>query len=58
MVKLSLCNYSDACILVNGRITISRGPENTTDANKQRDERNKEIIFGNSCTIYWLHKRN
>ena len=52
MVKLSLCNYSDACILMNDRITISRGPENTTDANKQRDERNKEIIFGNSCTIY------
>ena len=42
MVKLSLCNYSDACIIVNGRITISRGPENTTDANKQETKEIKE----------------
>ena len=52
MVKSSLYDYSDACILVNGRITITEGPENTTDANKQRDERNKGVIFGNLCTIY------
>ena len=58
MVKSSLYDYSDVCILVNGRITITGGPENTTDANKQRDERNKGVIFGNLCTIYWLHKRN
>ena len=32
---------------MNGRITIIRGPENTTDANKRRDERSKGVIFKN-----------
>ena len=43
--KSSSCDYSDTYILVNGRITITGGPENTTDANKRRDERNQGVIF-------------
>ena len=32
---------------MNGRITITGGPENTTDANKRRDKRNQVVIFKN-----------
>ena len=49
MLKSSLCDYSDVCILVSGTITITEWPENTTDANKWTEERNKEIIIKN-CT--------
>ena len=45
MLKSSLCDYSDAYILVKGRITITR--EGAGDAAKQADERNKGVIFKN-----------
>ena len=45
MLKSSLCNYSDAYILVSGTITIDR--EGYDDPSKQTDERNKKIIFKN-----------
>ena len=38
MFKSSLCDYSDAYILVNGRITITGKPGDATDANKRADE--------------------
>ena len=54
MWKWSLCDYSDAYILVKGRITIDgdAGPETDSDsprkaaqlsAARQGDERNKEV---------------
>ena len=51
MWKSSICDYSDAYILVKGRITID-GPETDLDsprkaaqlsAARQGDERNKEV---------------
>ena len=47
VLKLSLCDFSDTYMLVNGRIIITRGPENTTDANKRKDERSKGVLFKN-----------
>ena len=34
MLKSSLCYFSDEYMLVMGRITITRGPENTNDGNE------------------------
>ena len=43
MLKSILCNYSGACILVKGRIIITRAGVDT--AARQDDERIKGIIF-------------
>ena len=49
MVKSSLCDYSDACILLKETITITgRGADLAT---RQRDERNKEVIFKNCASF-------
>ena len=45
MLKSSWCNYSDAYILIKGRITINRAGNNAEE--RQTDERNKEVIFKN-----------
>ena len=45
MLKSSLCDYSDAYILVKGRITITGA--GGTVANRQADERNKGVVFKN-----------
>ena len=45
MLKFSLCNYSNACILVKGKITITGGED--TVANRQAAERNKGVVFKN-----------
>ena len=45
MLKCSLCDYSDAYILVEGKITIT-GP-GADDVAKRADERDKEIILKN-----------
>ena len=34
MLNSSLCDYSDAYILVNSTVTITREPADPTDANK------------------------
>ena len=54
MLRSNLCDYADACILVNGSITINRnaGPqEGRTEAQllaaRQADERDKGVIFKN-----------
>ena len=45
MLKSSLCDYSDAYILLCGTITATgEGPD---DSAKQLNERNKEVIFKN-----------
>ena len=43
ILKSSLCDYSDAYILVKGRITITGA--GTDAASRQADERNKGVIF-------------
>ena len=45
MLKSSLCDYSDAYILVSGNIIVDEAEAN--DAAKRLDERNKGVIFGN-----------
>ena len=44
-LRSSLCDYSEAYILVSGIITITG--EGADDAGKRLDERNKGIIFKN-----------
>ena len=55
----SLCNYSDAYIVVNGTITVTVKPPDATEQNKQTDERDKEVIFKN-CGPFndWINKTN
>ena len=43
MLKSSLCDYTDAYILVKGKITITG--EGDAAAARQADERNKGVIF-------------
>ena len=45
MLKSSLCDYSDAYLLVNGKITIA-GARNDAAA-RQADERDKGVVFKN-----------
>ena len=49
MLKSSLCDYSDAYILVNGRITIAGAGVDT--AARQADERDKGVAF-KSCAPF------
>ena len=37
MLNSSLCDYSDACTLVKGTITMTGGPETATDTNKRNE---------------------
>ena len=46
MLKSSLCDYSDACILVKGTITV-----NNTAANADANNTNKKVIFKNCATF-------
>ena len=43
MLKYSLCDYSDACILAKGTITVN----NTTTADADANNSNKKVIFRN-----------
>ena len=45
MLKSSLCGYSDAYIIVKGKITITGEGENA--AARQADERDKGVVFKN-----------
>ena len=45
MLKFSLCDYSDAYLLVKGRIAIPGGGDDV--AARQADKRNKGVIFKN-----------
>ena len=49
MLTSSLCDYSDAFILVKGTITITGAGADATA--RQADERNKGVIFKN-CTPF------
>ena len=47
MLRSSICDYSDACILVKGNITVN----NTADAGANAHNTNKKVIFKN-CTPF------
>ena len=57
MLRLILCDYSDAYILVSGTITITRAKND--DAARQFDERNNGVIFKN-CVPFtdWISEIN
>ena len=55
MLKSSLCDYSDAYILVNGKITITGA--GTDLAARQADDRNKGVVFKN-CAPFTACKSN
>ena len=48
MLKSSLCNCSDAYILVKGKITIAGAGDNAKA--RQADERDKGVAFKNCIT--------
>ena len=45
MLKSSSCDYSDACILAKGKITITGAGDDA--APRQADERDKSVAFKN-----------
>ena len=47
MLKSSLCDYSDADILICQTITINVKPDGTIEANVRVNERNKRVICKN-----------
>ena len=55
MLKSSLCDYSDAYILVKGKITITGAGADA--AARQTDERNKGVAFKN-CAPFTTCKSN
>ena len=56
MLKSSLCDYSDAYILVRRTMAIAGAGDDA--AARQADERNKKVIFKKLWAIHKLHKRN
>ena len=56
MLKSSLCDYSDAYILVSWTITIDGA--GADDNAKRSDERNKRVIFKNSAPVTDCKNRN
>ena len=48
MLRSNLCDYSDACILVKGIITVM-APGANNDANNIRDKRNRPVILKNNA---------
>ena len=55
-LRSSLCDYSDACILLIGTITIAG--VGVDDAAKRLDGRNKGVTFNKLYNVHWLHKWN
>ena len=54
MPESSLCDYSDASMLVKGRITITGAGDDAAEI--QADERNNGVIFKNHAPFYQLQK--
>ena len=51
MLRSSLCDYSDAYILVKGAVS-------NTGTTTAPNNRNKKVIFLELYSVYWLHKWN
>ena len=57
MLKSSLCDYIDAYILVEGKITITK--KRTGTVARQADERDKDGLFKNCALfIHWITEIN
>ena len=55
MLKSILCDYSDACILVSGTITVNRAGDD--DHAKRLDKRNKKSNISKLSSFHWLHQQ-
>ena len=53
MIRLSLCDYNDAYILVSGTITTTG--EGAYNAEKRLDKRNKRVIFNNIRIYIYIY---
>ena len=53
MLKSSLCDYSDAYILVNQTVTDPKSAKEGAAANNRKKFNNQKL-----CYVYKLHKRN
>ena len=56
MLRLNLCDYSDAYILVKGTITVT-APEVNNNANSIRDKQNRPVILKNNAPFVWCITR-
>ena len=45
MLKSSLCDYSDAYVLVKGTITIAPAPAPAANSDSNNNNNNKEVVF-------------
>ena len=50
VIKSSLFDYGDTCMLVKGTITINGAGDDA--ASRRADEKNKDLIFKKLCSIY------
>ena len=50
MLRSSLCDYSDAYILVKGTITVT-APRANNGANNKRDKKNRPLILKNNASF-------
>ena len=53
MLRLNLCNYSDAYILVNGTITVT-APGANNGVNNIRDKKNRSLILKNNAPFVYV----
>ena len=51
MLRSNLCDYSDAFILVKGKITVT-APGANNDADNIRDKRNRPLILKNNHHLF------
>ena len=56
MLRSNLCDYSDACILVKGTITVT-APGANNNANNKRDKRSRPLILKNNAPLVSCIKR-
>ena len=57
VLRSSLCDYSDAYILVTGTITVT-APGANNGVNNIRDKKNRSLILHQQCTICFMYNKN
>ena len=57
MLRSNLCDYSDAYILVKGKIVVT-APGVNNDANNIRDKRNRPVLLKNNAPFCFMYNKN
>ena len=57
MLRSNLCDYSDAYILIKGKIVVT-APEANNNVNNIRDKRNRSLILKNNAPLHHLYNKN